>query len=80
MCLMEEIEGLELDILPNYTQVMIATTTRIYMFMIPLALPLVSTGSKCSRLIWCACTVILELAFYILEVTPETRTLLFLWL
>jgi len=77
MCL-RTFEGYsQLQILPDYTQVMIATTTRLYMWMIPLVLPLVSTGSRRSRFFWCACTIILEVTFFIRDETPKLSTINF---
>jgi len=78
MCLEEESDGqFEIQMLPNYPQVMMETATHLYMWMIPLTLPLVCTGSTRSRFIWCACTVILEVASYIWGETPnlELRTI-----
>lgn len=66
-----------LTVAPNYALVAIVKTICLYIWMMPLALPLASSvGSipRRLRLLWCACTVILQVAFYFLEETPNLRT------
>ena len=66
-----------LTVTPNYALVAIVKTICLYIWMMPLALPLASSvGSipRRSRLLWCACTVIMQVAFYFLEETPKLRS------
>ena len=66
---------------PDYSQVIIAMTIRLYMWMMPLALPLlvsaVGSISNRSYFVWCMCVATLEMAFFIWERRDrETPTLL----
>lgn len=66
-----------LSTVPNYSQVAIAKTICLYTLMMPLALPLVfdiESIPRYSRSIWCACAVILVVAVFVWEGTPELRT------
>ena len=66
-----------LTVAPNYTLVAIVKTICLYIWMMPLALPLVPSAWSIptrSRFVWCACTVILQVVFYLLEEIPNLRT------